>query len=232
VQPDAVIHCAAHTRVDDAESDEASAFAVNADGTLNVAAACAAIGARLLYPGTDYIFDGRASQPYTTSSPAAPLNAYGRSKLAGEEAAREAGDYLIVRTSWLYGAGGRNFVSTILTRARAGEELSIVNDQRGAPTWTRHLAVVFAQLLEYDAPAGVYHATNRGDTTWYDLACSALRAAGIEGAVRPVRSEHMPRPAARPRYSVLDCSATEALVGPIPHWRDALHAAIAEGTLT
>lgn len=228
-RPSCVIHCAAYTRVDDAEADEGGAFAVNADGTLNVANACKAVDARLLYPGTDYVFDGQATRPYMPSSPTAPLNAYGRSKLAGEEAARAAGNYLIVRTSWLYGAGGRNFVATILQRAREVPVLEVVNDQRGAPTWTADLARTFAELLDLTAPAGVYHATNRGDTTWFDLACAATRAAGLLVPIQPISSDTIRRPAIRPRYSVLDCTSTDAIVGPMRMWHDALQAALVAG---
>lgn len=229
--PDVVVQCAAYTRVDDAEADEAAAFAVNAEGTRNVARACRAVGARLVYPSTDYVFDGRASSPYRPDHPPAPLNAYGRSKLAGEEAAREAGDWVVARTSWLYGAGGRNFVSTILRRAMEGVPLRVVDDQRGTPTWTGTLAVTLAGLLEADVPSGIYHTTGRGDTTWFAFACEALRLAGIEAEIVPVPTEAFPTPARRPRYSVLDCSSTEAVVGPLPDWRDALRAAIAEGGL-
>ncbi|HEX7118767.1 MAG TPA: dTDP-4-dehydrorhamnose reductase, partial [Longimicrobiales bacterium] len=217
--PDAVVQCAAYTRVDDAEAEEARAFAVNADGTRHVARACRAIGARLAYISTDYVFDGEASRPYRPDSPAAPLNAYGRSKLAGEAAAKEAGDWIIVRTSWLYGAGGRNFVSTILRRARAGERLRVVDDQRGTPTWTGSLAAVIAELLGRAAPSGTYHATGRGETTWFGLAREALRAAGLDAEIAAVPSDAFPTPARRPRYSVLDCSATEAVVGPLADWR-------------
>ena len=229
--PDVVVQCAAYTRVDDAETDEAAAFAVNAEGTRNVARACRAVGARLVYPSTDYVFDGRASSPYRPDHPPAPLNAYGRSKLAGEEAAREAGDWVVARTSWLYGAGGRNFVSTILRRAMEGTPLRVVDDQRGTPTWTGALAVTLVGLLEADVPSGIYHTTGRGETTWYGFAREALRLAGIDADIVPVPTEAFPTPARRPRYSVLDCSSTEAVVGPLPDWRDALRAAIAEGGL-
>jgi len=229
--PDVVVQCAAYTRVDDAENDEATAFAVNAEATRNVARACRAVGARLVYPSTDYVFDGRASAPYRPDHPTAPLNAYGRTKLAGEEAAREAGDWLVVRTSWLYGAGGRNFVSTILARAREGAPLRVVDDQRGTPTWTGTLAATLAGLLEADVPSGIYHTTGRGETTWYGFACEALRLAGIEAEIVPVATEAFPTPARRPRYSVLDCASTEAVVGPLPDWRDALRTALAEGGL-
>jgi len=229
--PEVVVQCAAYTRVDDAETDEATAFAVNAEGTRNVARACRVIGARLVYPSTDYVFDGRASSPYRPDHPPAPLNAYGRSKLAGEAAAREAGDWIIARTSWLYGAGGRNFVSTILRRAMEGTPLRVVDDQRGTPTWTGTLAVTLAGLLEADVPSGIYHTTGRGETTWYGFAREALRLAGIDADIVPVPTEAFPTPARRPRYSVLDCSSTEAVVGPLPDWREALRAAIAEGGL-
>jgi dTDP-4-dehydrorhamnose reductase len=226
--PDVVVQCAAYTRVDDAETDEATAFAVNAEGTRNVARACRVIGARLVYPSTDYVFDGRATSPYRPDHPPAPLNAYGRSKLAGEAAAREAGDWIIARTSWLYGAGGRNFVSTILRRAMEGTPLRVVDDQRGTPTWTGTLAVTLAGLLEADVPSGIYHTTGRGETTWYGFAREALRLAGIDADIVPVPTEAFPTPARRPRYSVLDCSSTEAVVGPLPDWREALAKALAE----
>jgi len=226
LRPDAVIQCAAYTRVDDAETDEAEAHRINAEATSYVAAACRAVGARLVYPSTDYVFDGRADTPYRPDSPTNPINAYGRSKLAGEAAASESGDYLVVRTSWLYGAGGRNFVSTILERARRGDALRVVADQRGSPTWTGTLALIIAELLERRAPSGIYHATNSGETTWYHLALEAIRLAGVETTIEPVTTAEFPRPAARPAYSVLDCSATAAVVGEIAGWREALAEAL------
>jgi len=227
-RPDAVVHCAAFTRVDNAEHDEARAFAVNAEGTAHVARAATAVGARLVYPGTDYVFDGTARSPYRPDDTPAPLNAYGRSKLAGEDAAREAGSWIIVRTSWLYGAGGRNFVSTILQRARAGESLRVVDDQVGSPTWTEDLAAVLLTLCER-APDGVYHACNRGETNWYGFARAALQAARCETGVEPVSSSTLVRPARRPVYSVLDCSTTERYTGPLPQWKDSLIRAIEAG---
>ncbi len=230
-RPAAVLHCAAYTHVDDAERNAAEALVVNATGALNVARACAAHGARFLYPGTDYVFDGRAQRPYSPDSPTAPAGAYARSKLAGEAATAAAGDYLIVRTAWLYGAGGRNFVSTILERARAGAQLRVVDDQRGSPTWTGDLARILLRLLERDAPAGTYHATNSGEATWCELARAATEIAGIDAHITPVTTAEVPRPAPRPAYSVLDCSGTAAIVGAIPHWRDALERALAAGGL-
>ncbi len=228
LRPDAVVQCAAYTRVDDAEREEAEAYRVNAEGTRYLARACRAVGARLVYPSTDYIFDGRATSPYSPDAPANPLGAYGRSKLAGEAAAREAEDYLVVRTSWLYGAGGRNFVSTILERARRGEPLRVVDDQRGSPTWTGSLARVIAGLVEERAPTAVYHATNRGETTWYGLAREALEQAGLEAEITPVTTGEFPRPAPRPAYSVLDRAGTEAVVGEIMGWREALALALVD----
>lgn len=227
--PDAVVQCAAYTRVDDAEREEARAFAVNAEGAANVAAACGRAGIRFVYPSTDYVFDGEATAPYPPEAPIAPINAYGRSKAAGEAAAREAPDHLIVRTSWLYGAGGRHFVAAILERARTGGPLRVVDDQRGSPTWTRDLADALVRLLEKRVPAGVYHVTNAGETTWYGFAREILRRSGLERSVEPVRTEDVPRPARRPRYSVLDCSASEEWIGPLRDWRDALAAALREG---
>lgn len=225
-RPDVAIQCAAYTRVDDAERDEAAAYRVNAEATASLAHACREVGARLVYPSTDYVFDGTATSPYTPDSPTNPLGAYGRTKLAGEAVAREAGDYLIVRTSWLYGEGGKNFVSTILSRAVMGEALRVVDDQTGSPTWTGTLARVLAAMIEADAPSGVYHAVNGGETTWYGLAVEALRVAGIEAEISPVSTSEFPRPAPRPTYSVLDYSETESVVGEIEGWREALAAAI------
>lgn len=227
LRPDVVLQCAAYTRVDDAEREEAEAHRINASATGHLARACRAVGARLIYPSTDYVFNGHATSPYTTAAPTAPLGAYGRSKLAGEAEARGAGSYLVVRTSWLYGAGGRNFVATILERARRGEALRVVADQRGSPTWTGDLARVIAELLEQGAPSGIYHAVNRGETTWYGLAREALQIAGVEAELTPVATAEFPRPAPRPAYSVLDCTTTESLVGPIPGWREALARALA-----
>jgi dTDP-4-dehydrorhamnose reductase len=228
-RPDAVVQCAAYTKVDHAESHEALAFAVNAEATANVAHACRTLGARLLYPSTDYVFDGSAVVPYPPDAPVAPINAYGRSKLAGEVAAREAGDALIVRTSWLYGPGGRNFVDTILARARAGAPLRVVNDQRGAPTATPDLARMMVLLLERDAPAGTYHATNAGETTWHGLACAALEIAGVEAQIEPCGSGEFITAARRPIYSVLDCAGTYDVTGPAPHWREALERVLTQG---
>lgn len=229
LRPTAVIQCAAYTQVDDAEREESAAHRVNAEATGHLARACRAVGARLVYPSTDYVFAGRARSPYLPDAATNPLSAYGRSKLAGEGAARGAGDFLIVRTSWLYGAGGRNFVAMILERARRGEALRVVDDQRGSPTWTGSLAHVLVEMLEHRAPAGIYHATNQGETTWYGLACEAIRQAGMDAEITPVTTAEFPRPAPRPAYSVLDCASTIAVAGAIAGWREALGEALSAG---
>lgn len=228
-RPDAVLHCAGYTRVDDAEHDQSGAFAVNTEGTRNIARAAALVGARLVYPSTDYVFGGTSRVPYRPDHPPSPLNVYGRSKLAGEEAAREAGSWLVIRTSWLYGAGGRNFVSTILTRARDREPLRVVNDQVGSPTWTVDLSGVLLALLERNASSGIYHACNRGETSWYGFAQTALELAAITADLEPVSSKVFVRPAARPHYSVLDCRATEAVIGALPSWQESLALALEAG---
>lgn len=228
-RPDVVVQCAAYTRVDDAEHEETRAHDVNAGGTTNVARACAAIGARLVYPSTDYVFSGDASAPYPPDAPTAPLNAYGRTKFAGEAAAHRSADAVVVRTSWLYGPGGPNFVRTILARAREGGPLRVVDDQRGTPTSTLDLSAMIAALLEHGVPAGTYHATNAGDTTWYGFARAVLELAGVSADIAPCASSEYPRPARRPSYSVLDCSATYAVTGAAPHWRGALATALNAG---
>lgn len=228
-QPHAVIQCAGYTRVDDAEREEVAALAVNRDGIANVVRACAALGCVVVYPSTDYVFDGRTTQPYRADAVPAPINAYGRSKLAGEREASKAADHLIVRTSWLYGAGGPNFVATILQRARAGQALRVVDDQRGSPTWTSDLAATLVALLEAKAPSGVYHACNAGATSWHGLAEAALQFSGMKASLTCAKTAELRRPAQRPAFSVLDCAETEALVGPLRHWRTALADALAEG---
>jgi dTDP-4-dehydrorhamnose reductase len=226
--PDVVFHCAAFTAVDAAESDEGAALRVNADGALYVARAAAEAGARMVYLSSDYVFDGRSARPYRVDDTPAPLNAYGRTKLAGELAVRGR-DALVVRTSWLFGAGGRNFVATVLDRARAGEPLRVVDDQVGSPTWTADLAAMLIALVEAGAAPGVYHAANAGAASWFELASEAIRLAGLDAPITPVPTSAVQRPAARPAYSVLDCITTYAVSGPARPWRDALAAAIAAG---
>lgn len=225
--PDVVVHCAAYTAVDRAEREEEEAFRINAGGTRNVAAACREHGALLVTYGTDYVFDGSAKRPYTEDDPVGPLSAYGRSKLAAEEALREtAPDFLLIRTQWLYGEKGRSFASTVLDRAGRGEELRIVSDQRGCPTWSLDLAEATGRLMDAGA-RGTFHFSGEGDTTFYEYAAFLLRHAGMnEAQLKAIATADLPRdryPAPRPSYSVLGKGKYREATGRAPRrWEDAL----------
>jgi dTDP-4-dehydrorhamnose reductase len=227
-RPDAVVNCAAWTQVDAAESHEAQAEAVNATGAGLVASACAAAGIRCCYVSTDYVFDGTATAPIDEDAPTGPRSAYGRTKLHGEIAVRDrCPDHLIVRTSWLYGRQGPNFVLTMLRIAGERPEVRVVADQRGAPTWTGHLAPAMLHLLEVGSP-GTYHLTNSGVTTWHGLALAAIRARGFTTEVVPITTAEYPTPATRPAYSLLDNRAWRDLgEPPLPAWEDGLRAYLA-----
>lgn len=232
---DVVVNAAAYTRVDDAESDENAAFAVNAVGAGNAAAAAAAAGARFVQVSTDYVFAGRATSPYPEDAELSPTTAYGRTKAEGERrvlAAHPAPH--IVRTAWLYGAAGPNFPRTMLRLAAARDTVDVVTDQVGQPTWTRDLAGWIIRLLDAGAPAGVYHGTNAGTASWFELARAVFELAGLDpGRVHPTDSSAFVRPAPRPAYSVLGHAgwARAGLPAPRP-WRPALADAFAEGALT
>ena len=233
---DVVINAAAYTAVDDAETDEDAAYAINATGTANLAAACAAAGAKLVHYSTDYVFQGDATEPYDEDTARNPLNAYGRTKAAGEEqalAAHPDGVY-ILRTAWLYGAGGPNFAKTMVKLAGSHPEITVVDDQRGQPTYTRDLAEQTVALLDADAPAGIYHATNSGECTWFDFAREIFRLSGNDPErVTPTDSNAFVRPAARPAYSVLGHRRWhEAGIAPMRPWNEALEAAAEDGVLT
>lgn len=231
---DVVINAAAYTKVDDAEADEAGAYAVNATGAANLARAAEAAGARLVHLSTDYVFDGAGTTPYPEDTPRRPLGAYGRTKAAGEEAVLGHPDVYLVRTAWLYGEHGANFPRTMLRLAAERDTVSVVTDQVGQPTWSRDLATAIVGLLDVGAPVGIYHGTNSGSASWYDFARAVFEEAGLDPArVRPTDSAAFPRPAPRPAYSVLGHAAWAAagLAAPRP-WRDALHAAVAEGALS
>jgi dTDP-4-dehydrorhamnose reductase len=221
-----VVNAAAWTDVDAAETDEAAATRVNGDGPRRLAEACARHGAPLLQVSTDYVFPGDADRPYREDSPTGPLGAYGRSKLAGELAVRELlpDRGFVVRTAWLYGEHGRNFVATMLDLAARRDTLDVVDDQLGQPTWSRSLAVRLAALgaaaLAGQAPAGVYHATASGQTTWCGLARAVFELAGLDPErIRPTTSDRFPRPARRPAYSVLGHDGwARAGSAPMPDW--------------
>ncbi len=207
VRPEVVVHAAAWTDVDACELDPDRAYRVNALGTRHVAEAARLVGARLCYLSTDYVFDGSSPRPYREWDPPNPLSVYGRSKLGGE-AELGPGD-MIIRTSWVCGRHGRNFVNTVLARARAGEPLHVVDDQHGCPTFADDLAGMVRRLVVAHLP-GVYHVTNQGATTWYGFACEVVTAAGLPpDCVSPVTTRALdpPRPAPRPANSVLDNAA-------------------------
>jgi dTDP-4-dehydrorhamnose reductase len=240
-RPDVVVNCAAWTAVDAAEEHEDEALAINGRGAANLAAACAAAGAVLVHPSTDYVFDGSASAPYAEDAPTAPTGAYGRTKLAGEQAVRAAlpdASY-IVRTAWLYGAHGRNFVKTMLRLAGNGTSPGVVADQHGQPTWTADVAAQVHALVEGAAPPGTYHATSSGETTWYGFAEEIFarchqdqERTGTKRKLpspRPLTTAEYPTPARRPAYSVLGHDAWRAAgIEPIGDWRDALDRAFPE----
>jgi len=214
-RPELVVNCAAFTKVDLCESERARAFAVNAEGAGNAAAAAAAAGARLLQVSTDYVFAGRGDAPYREDAPTAPLSVYGASKLAGERQALAYPRTLVVRTSWLFGPGGPNFVATIQGLVAAGRTpLRVVDDQRGCPTYTPYLARALADLATREL-AGVVHYRNREPVTWYAFARAIVRLSGGQppAEVLPVSTAEFPRPAPRPAYSVLDVARFEAAVG-------------------
>ncbi|WP_336209675.1 dTDP-4-dehydrorhamnose reductase [Nonomuraea sp. LPB2021202275-12-8] len=220
-RPEVVINCAAWTAVDDAETHEDEALAINGHAVRTLAQACESAGARLLHLSTDYVFDGTSRRPYTEDSPTGPVNAYGRTKLAGEQAALEHGHY-VVRTAWLYGAGGPNFVRTMIKLAGTRPTVDVVDDQHGQPTWSADLADFLVRLARSELPPGIYHGTSAGETSWHGLAGEVFALLGADPArVRPVPGTAFPRPAPRPASSVLACTRCE----PIRHWREALHAA-------
>ncbi|MFD7406135.1 dTDP-4-dehydrorhamnose reductase [Streptomyces sp. NPDC059866] len=232
-RPDLVVNCAAYTAVDDAETDEERARCVNADGPRLLARACAASGARLLHVSTDYVFSGTArTSPYPEDLPPAPRTAYGRTKLAGERAvlAELPLTGAVVRTAWLYGVHGRSFVRTMLGLQARRDTVDVVDDQRGQPTWSADVAARIADLGPRLGPAlhGVFHATNSGEATWYDLAREVFGAIGADPArVRPTSSAAFPRPAPRPAYSALAHGRwREAGLPPPRDWRAALHEAL------
>ncbi|GAA2369848.1 dTDP-4-dehydrorhamnose reductase [Dactylosporangium salmoneum] len=229
---DVVLNAAAWTDVDRAESDEAGATAVNGTGVAALATACAATGARLLHVSTDYVFPGDAEAPYAEDAPTAPINAYGRSKLAGERAVLDTlpTTGYVVRTAWLYGAHGKNFVTTMLRLAGEREFVDVVDDQVGQPTWSRDLAERLVALADSGAPAGVYHGTAAGQTSWHGLAEAVFAGAGHDPArVRRTTSEAYKRPAPRPSYSVLGHARWAAAgLAPMRPWHDMLTAALAD----
>ncbi|MGW8565895.1 dTDP-4-dehydrorhamnose reductase [Isoptericola sp. NPDC055881] len=227
---DVVVNCAAWTAVDDAETQEDAAFQVNALGAAHLARAARAAGARVVHVSTDYVFDGRAGTPYAEDAPLAPVSAYGRTKAAGEWAVRaEAPDHLIVRTAWLYGAHGGCFPRTMARLAAERDELTVVDDQVGQPTWTRDLADLIVRLVDAGAPAGTYHGTASGQTSWCGFTRRIVAGLGTGTRVTATTSDAFVRPAPRPAYSVLGHDALRAAgVDPIGDWAARWDAAAAD----
>ena len=224
IKPDAILHCAAWTTVDGAEDQPEVCRKINADGTRNIAEAAKAADAKLLYISTDYVFDGSGETPWKETDEPHPLNVYGRSKLAGEEAVRSIADrHFIVRTSWLYGVHGKNFVKTILRIGRECDTVRVVNDQIGTPTCSADLARLIVDMAETDS-YGTYHAVNTGGyISWYDFTKEIFALAGIDSKVIPVSSEEYGAKAIRPKNSRMDTGkSVEAGFTPLPDWKDAL----------
>jgi dTDP-4-dehydrorhamnose reductase len=240
-EPDLVMNCSAYTAVDHAESEQEAAFAVNRDGAANLAAACVKIGIPMIHLSTDYVFDGQGSVPYREDDPQNPIGVYARSKWEGEESVRIKLDrHIIVRTSWLFGVHGNNFVKTILRLSAERDEVKIVSDQRGCPTWTIHLSDGLAAIAErirsdHEAVAwGTYHYCGRDDTTWYDFAIDIIKKARLYKELRvseivPIRTSEYPTSAKRPMYSVLDCGRIRREFGvEQKEWKEGLKAVIKE----
>jgi dTDP-4-dehydrorhamnose reductase len=231
VRPEFAFHLAAYTDVDGCEANPAKAEQVNALGTRNIAQACAEIGAGLLYVSTDYVFDGRGTRPYREDDGTNPLSVYGRSKLWGEAYVQAmVVKHTVVRSSWLYGPNGKNFVSTILKYARNRDELRVVSDQRGAPTFTRHLASKLVELFATQV-YGVFHITGTGDCTWCEFAQAIVQTGGYpQVRVTPIGTREAGRLARRPAYSVLDNRRLLSIGrGALPPWRDGLAEYLEEG---
>ena len=228
--PDAVVNCAAWADVDGAESDETGAFRANAIGAKNVALAANGAGARILHISTDYVFDGRTDAPYVESDPVCPSGVYGRSKWMGERFVRDVAErWTVIRTQALYGVRGPSFVQAISTRIEAGEALSVVNDQTVCPTRAVDLSDAIARILE-EGTTGLYHASSRGECTWFDFAKAICVGLGRpEHPMSPMSSKYLDRPAPRPAYSVLRNLHMELTIGDtMPHWKDALEAHLRE----
>lgn len=233
---DVIVNCAAWNRVDDAETMTSEAFLANAEGPANLAAAAASTGARLVHLSTDYVFDGSATSPIPETAPRNPVSAYGRSKAAGEELALAGnpGATAIVRTAWLYGEHGPSFPKTMLRLARVRERIEVVTDQIGQPTWSQDLARQLVRLIEAGVPAGIYHATNAGEASWFDFARRVFELAGLDPErIRPTDSAAFVRPAPRPAYSVLGHDGWARVgLAPMRPWSEALDAAFDAGVFT
>ncbi len=227
-RPEWIVLAAAYTDVDGCENNRELAFAVNCAGAVNVAQAAKACGSRLLFLSTDYVFDGLSTTPYETDHPRAPQSVYGKSKAdAEEQLVQILPDCCIVRTSWLFGTGGKCFPDTILKIASTKPEIDVVDDQRGRPTYAADLARAIIQFCRRQA-TGIVHATNAGDCSWFEFAREIIRDAGLNTVVRPSTSDKFVRPAKRPKYSVLSAKSRAKYGVDMPHWQNALQAYLIE----
>lgn len=215
--PDCIVHCAAYTNVDKAEEDVETAFLINKTGTENLAKVCGEKDITLIYISTDYVFNGESDKPYSVTDKRNPLGVYGESKAAGEiEVENYCKKYYITRTSWLYGHKGKNFVETMIALFEKMPELKVVNDQIGCPTWTVDLSKAILNLIKDNKPYGIYHLCGSGCTSWHGFASKALEFLGVDKKVNPCTTEEFPRPARRPKYSVMDND------GLLRDWKEAL----------
>jgi dTDP-4-dehydrorhamnose reductase len=231
-RPDWILLSAAYTDVDGCESDRDRAFGVNCEGAVHVAQAAGEAGSRLMFLSTDYVFDGTKQSPYEISDARNPASVYGESKARAEERLLKIlPEVCIVRTSWLFGHGGKCFPATILKLASSRPEVSVVNDQRGSPTFTRDLASALVQLCRASA-RGIVHVTNSGNCTWYDFALEIVRMSGMRTLVKPVTTAEFPRPARRPAYSVLSPDSLHAYNVHMPEWQDSLQRYLERASLT
>ena len=225
-KPEVVVNCAAYTNVDAAEDDLEGASRVNVDGARFVALGAAEVGAAIVFPSTDYVFDGAKGEPYVESDRTRPLSVYGQTKAAGEaETAAANQRYFIVRSSWLFGARGRNFVDTMLALGADQGEVVVVRDQVGSPTYTAHLGDALVRLAETTA-YGIHHIASQGECSWYEFAQEIFRQAGMSCRVLSMTSDELSRPAARPPYSVLATERREAIY--LPDWQEGVASYLAE----
>jgi dTDP-4-dehydrorhamnose reductase len=226
VKPDVVVNCAAYTNVDGAEDDYEAAWRANVEGARFVALGAAEVGASVVYPSTDYVFDGLKGEPYVESDATRPLSVYGQTKAAGEAETADANKrYFIVRSSWLFGTAGRNFVETMLTLGRDQGDVVVVRDQVGCPTYTAHLADALVRLIGTNA-YGIHHIAGGGECSWYEFAEEIFRQAGLDVRMMSMTTSELSRPAPRPPYSVLATERAEAIY--LPDWQEGLAAYLAE----
>jgi dTDP-4-dehydrorhamnose reductase len=222
-KPDVVVHCAAYTAVDKAEDEREICYRINVTGTQNIANACKKIDSKMVYISTDYVFDGEGEDPFDVTDKPNPINYYGQTKYEGELAVQNILDkYFIVRISWVFGINGNNFVKTMLKLGKDRDEISVVADQVGSPTYTFDLAKVLAEMIKTEE-YGIYHVTNEGYCSWYEFACEIFKQAGMDIKVNPIKTEEYPTRAKRPKNSKLKMLDTKQLSNPhIKNWREAL----------